>query len=494
MTDLTVPITDRARLALAGRLREVAHALDVTLAPAGDDAAEDAALSLTALLGRLGAAPRADEAWLIAAAISTVLPSEEVVIELLRRAELEPAAAVAEWLLDWALPAGRHGALDATLLIAVDTVVVDVDFSARTEHNTGVQRVVRRVLPHWLPAHDFVPVVGEGGSGIFRSLKPNEIARIERWDSDRSDAATDASTTLVLPWHSILVLMEVPQESRLDGMRALARFSGNRVSAVGYDVIPISSRETVSAGEANKFAKYLGVTKYLASVAGISAAAAEEFAGFASAVAAQGLAGPSVRAVVLPVDAPIERAGAASTVPTRPMILCVGSKEPRKNHVAVLFAAERLWREGLEFDLRFIGSYGWNTTLFRRWAKRLRKAGRALHAPPTSGDSDLWSAYASARFTVFPSLHEGYGLPVAESLAFGVPVITTNYGSTAEIAEGGGCLVVDPRDDEQLVTAMRTLLVDDATLERLRGEAGSRAARGWKEYADEAWTQLVEIV
>jgi len=197
---------------------------------------------------------------------------------------------------------------------------------------------------------------------------------------------------------------------------------------------------------------------------------------------------------VLPVDAPIERAGAASTVPTRPMILCVGSKEPRKNHVAVLFAAERLWREGLEFDLRFIGSYGWNTTLFRRWAKRLRKAGRALHAPPTSGDSDLWSAYASARFTVFPSLHEGYGLPVAESLAFGVPVITTNYGSTAEIAEGGGCLVVDPRDDEQLVTAMRTLLVDDATLERLRGEAGSRAARGWKEYADEAWTQLVEIV
>ena len=158
----------------------------------------------------------------------------------------------------------------------------------------------------------------------------------------------------------------------------------------------------------------------------------------------------------------------------------------------LLFAAETLWREGLEFDLRFIGLYGWDTKLFRRWAKRLRKLGRALIAPPKASDSDLWSAYASATFTVFPSLHEGYGLPVAESLAFGVPVITTGYGSTGEIAEGGGCLTVDPRNDTELTDAMRTLLTEPAVLERLRAEAVARAPRGWAEFSAESWAHLVE--
>ena len=71
------------------------------------------------------------------------------------------------------------------------------------------------------------------------------------------------------------------------------------------------------------------------------------------------------------------------------------------------------------------------------------------------GDDDLWNAYERAAFMIFPSLHEGYGLPIAEALAHGTPVITSDFGSTAEIARDGGCLLVDPRDDEQIVDAMR---------------------------------------
>lgn len=99
----------------------------------------------------------------------------------------------------------------------------------------------------------------------------------------------------------------------------------------------------------------------------------------------------------------------------------------------------------------------------------------------------MWEAYAGARFTVFPSLHEGYGLPVAESLAYGTPVITSSYGSTAEIAAAGGCVLVDPRDDDQLVAAMRRLLTDDAELERLRGEARGRPVWTWEQYAAQVW-------
>ena len=83
---------------------------------------------------------------------------------------------------------------------------------------------------------------------------------------------------------------------------------------------------------------------------------------------------------------------------------------------------------------------------------------------------ELHNAYSRARFTVFPSLHEGFGLPVAESLEHGTPVITTNYGSTEEIGRDGGAILIDSNDDEELVAAMRRLLTDDELIEQLRRE------------------------
>jgi glycosyltransferase involved in cell wall biosynthesis len=94
---------------------------------------------------------------------------------------------------------------------------------------------------------------------------------------------------------------------------------------------------------------------------------------------------------------------------------------------------------------------------------------------------------------VFTSLHEGYGLPVAESLAYGTPTLTTEYGSTAEIAAEGGALTVDPRDDDALVGAMRRLLTDDALIEQLAADARQRPTRTWDDYARELWDVLAVV-
>jgi glycosyltransferase involved in cell wall biosynthesis len=123
--------------------------------------------------------------------------------------------------------------------------------------------------------------------------------------------------------------------------------------------------------------------------------------------------------------------------------------------------------------------------------EELQAAGRAITVRREVSQTELWRAYCSARFTVFPSLHEGFGLPVAESLAVGTPVITSRYGGTAEVAKGGGCIVVDPYDDDALVDAMRLLLTDDGRLETLRKEALSRHDRGWEESSHELWEKLV---
>jgi glycosyltransferase involved in cell wall biosynthesis len=294
--------------------------------------------------------------------------------------------------------------------------------------------------------------------------------------------------TIVVPWRSRLILAEVPDKaSTCDPLSAFARYGGSALAMIGYDAIPVVSAETVPVAMADHFARFLSVVKWSESVVAISAAAAGEFRGFVSMLPAQGLVGPRVVEVALPADGVRE---VVVPVRERPLVVVVGSKEPRKNHVAVLFAAEVLWREGVDFEVLFIGTFGWDTRVFRRWLKRLQRAGRPVSAPARVGDSALWEAYAGARFTVFPSLHEGYGLPVAESLAYGTPVITTSYGSTAEIAAAGGCVLVDPRDDGQLVAAMRRLLSDDAEVERLRAEARGRPVWTWEQYAAQVWAVL----
>jgi glycosyltransferase involved in cell wall biosynthesis len=272
--------------------------------------------------------------------------------------------------------------------------------------------------------------------------------------------------------------------------------SGNAVAMIAYDCIPISSADTVPAPESERFTKYLAVVKAASVVAGISDTATAEFQGFADAVRAQGLPGPRVISVVLPVDAPDSvLAGGGTPVPDAddPLVLVVGSHEPRKNHDAIVYAAEQLWAEGLRFRLRFIGGGSLHVTRrFDKRARALAKRGRPIEVWRKAQDADLLMSYQEARLTVFPSLHEGFGLPVAESLALAVPAVTSDYGSTAEIARDGGCLVVDPRSDDAITGAMRALLTDDELHARLVAECYARPARTWSDFAEDLWDRAVE--
>ena len=158
----------------------------------------------------------------------------------------------------------------------------------------------------------------------------------------------------------------------------------------------------------------------------------------------------------------------------------------------MLEAAERLWTAGARYELLFVGGSSWKSEAFDDLARRLESLGRPVRIVRRASEEELWAAYRLARFTVFPSLLEGFGLPVAESLASGTPAITSRHGSTAEIADAGGCLLVDPYDVTAIETAMDRLLRDDVLLERLRAEARARRTSTWAEYADAVWSFLVE--
>jgi glycosyltransferase involved in cell wall biosynthesis len=453
------------------------------------------------LLAVLASAVRASSdpaaLWLLQTSVAGVMPNREQYLRVRRLLELSAVGSEHHAILEGcAGMAASNERFAESVTIVDDAVVADVDFCARHGHNTGIQRVTRETLSRWNDEHDLTLVAWTASGRIMRSLIPDETQRVVNWTSERrlehSVEADERAADLVVPWNSVLVLPEVSPHRVWDRLACLAEFSNNRVALIGYDSIPVTGADHVVASEVDRFVRYLSVVKHADLVAAISASTAEEFAGFAGALHAQGLPGPRVESVPLPVAlASRKQAPAVAQAPGAPVVLCVGTQEPRKNQLAVLAASELLWRQGLDFELRFIGGAAMPLTIpFDIEVERLQADGRRVTVERTASDSILEAAYRDARFSVFVSLNEGYGLPIGESLAAGTPVVATGYGSMAEIAVGGGCLLVDPRDDQQIADAMRVLLTDDTRLDELRAEARGRTMRTWDDYAEQLWTSV----
>jgi len=496
---VTTPEAAAAQRALALRLRAVAPVLLTDIPEQVPAPAEDAARLLTRLAGSLVANPANPRVWLLLSALAAAFPTRDDVDRVRRRLELAKEADAALFLIDSGLAmAKQDGSPLATVQVLTGRVLIDVDFTARHDLHTGIQRVVRQTVPLWNRDRDVTPVAWTSARGAFRPLDAAESARTFQWSAtSRRPEAQDAleSELVLIPWRSVVVLPEVPAVDVTPRIAGIGACSNNKVVAIGHDVIPLVSADTLDIEEPRKFMSYLSALKFASRIAGVSHSSTSEFASFGSMLSSQGLPAPSAIAVTLPADIG-ESGGRAigaespGTVQDRPDIVVVGSHDTRKNHLAVLHAAEMLWNDGLEFRLTFIGGGGSNLE-FQRRIEMLSYRGRQVEMRTAVPDDELKAAVGAARFTVFPSLHEGYGLPVAESMALGTPVITTDYGATAEIARGGGAVTVDPRDDAALTKAMRRLLTDDSEITRLRAEIDRRAGRNWQAYADELWDRVV---
>ena len=165
-------------------------------------------------------------------------------------------------------------------------------------------------------------------------------------------------------------------------------------------------------------------------------------------------------------------------------VLYVARLEKRKNHLLLLDACEKLWLEGMHFRLRLIGckSYPFWTRRVLQRIRELQRLGRDLIWDPHVSDDVLHECYQSAKFTVFPSRAEGFGLPILESLWHGRPVICDTRGAVGELSVGGGCLPVDVSNPKELSAGIRSLLQDSNLYGSLQHDAQQRRMTCWKDY------------
>ena len=272
------------------------------------------------------------------------------------------------------------------------------------------------------------------------------------------------------------------QEERPGLTEFLATHAG-RTAAIFHDAIPLKHPHITWPQSVARHPSYLKLLAHFGRVWAVSAASRDELLGFWR---WQGLAKmPPVDVLALGSD--FNRAARARRMDgakRAASLVSVGILEPRKNQMLLLDAAETLWREGLDFELNVVGRVNphFGAPIVAR-VRALEPRFRGLRYHAAADDAAVAGLYARARASVFPTIAEGCGLPLLESLWQGVPCVCSDLPVLRENATAGGCWAVATNDRAAWTDALRRVLTDDALVVRLEVEAATRALPVWAEAA-----------
>lgn len=387
--------------------------------------------------------------------------------------------------------------------MSTPALLFDATHTSHTSAQTGIQRVCRTFFNELASAGPITPVCYDPHLIGWRPLRPDETA-VLRDQSGGTGKSRGAKWTLaqklsgasarwlgqrpVLPAASGLICPELFSAKVGAHLPALlATVTAPRV-AIFYDAIPLKYPELTPSATVARFPAYLRELLVFDGVAAISEDSADALRDFWKWL---GIANPPlVHAIPLAIDRAHTDAHSLPP-PSGPIrVLCVCTIEGRKNHLALLEACESLWNEGLHFELHLVGMARPDTAgaaLARIHA--LQQTGRPLLFKGAVSEAELHDAYRRCAFTVYPSIIEGFGMPVLESLQHGKPCICSGRGALGESAHDGGCVPLDSVDAPALSGAMRRLLLQPDELATLATAARGRHLKTWPEYAGEftAW-------
>ena len=447
--------------------------------------------------------------------------SEEAQGAYVSSMELKPSRSAFEELesLDMVqLPRGRHR---ASAEASADTIYLEIDdlLDYLRNHKTvsGIQRVQVGVIAHAINKMEegrgsySLVRAGKYGSSLI-SLLPDDIAII--LDYIKQPFVVQSQLVKLIEFAEERATPVEPIKGQVYFVLGAfwgfgsntARYSRLKRAGVGigvyiYDLIPITHPEYCHAGTVSEFSFALGdglhVFDFILTISEYVARSVRDF------IARNGLRPVPVEAVPLAHqihDAPILLSagaqadlwqGSIAPLKDRPYVLVVCTIEPRKNHMYLYVVWKALVEEGLEPpDLVFVGRFGWRVNDFREMLTDTGFLSGRIHLLHDLSDVDLELLYRSCLFTAFPSIVEGWGLPVGESLAHGRAIVASNASSIPEV---GGEFVdyVDPWNVTDGIGVFKRMIFDAAYREqRTKNVRDNFVSRTWDDVSKDLLTRF----
>lgn len=384
-------------------------------------------------------------------------------------------------------------------------VLIDLSHTSHTTAQTGIQRVCRALHAELKRSGAVQAITYDPYEHSWRPLAAWEERNLEanqpvhtrgaRWPAPArlGGAARRLLARRPLPAGEALLVPEVFSAATAAAFAPLfASVTGPRV-ALFHDAIALKYPELTPAKTVARFPSYLCE---LTAFDGIAAVSEDSRASLVDYWKWLGVASaPPVLALPLPLGRVVPPRPATEPVQSGvPVVLAVGSIEGRKNHVALLDACEQVWRLGGAFRLRIIGlAHPQTGRAALERIRQLQAAGYPVSHDGPVDDATLDRAYQDCALTIYPSLIEGFGLPVLESLAHCKPCICSAKGALGESARGGGCLTLGTVDSSSLAAALQKLLTDASLRDELVRQARRRTFRTWQDFTREltGWMQTL---
>ncbi len=341
-------------------------------------------------------------------------------------------------------------------------IYFDTTNTRRARHQSGLVRVSRRLLC----------ALGGAARPVF-------------WKNGRWQAGDNGEFTgfVVADW---LLTAELFSEEERPGIGDFFVKKTVRTAAIFHDAIPLRLPDVTWPKSVARQVPYMELLARCDRVLAVSAASREELAGFWRWQGRSRL--PDVTAITLGAD--FDGAARSSAGSGEGGLLCVGILEPRKNQLFLLKVCAELWRTGADFDLHVVGRVNPHFGKpIERELRRMKRDFPRLHYHAAIGDEALAGLYTGAKATVFPTIAEGCGLPLLESLWRGVPCVASDLPSLRENAVGGGCVLPPVNDHAAWVAALGRVLADDER-KMLAAEVASRPLPCWSDTAAEVVAAL----
>ena len=284
---------------------------------------------------------------------------------------------------------------------------------------------------------------------------------------------------------SWIFIPELMTSDELSGVFRFAKKHNVKVAIVFHDALPVEFPELVSSKYRTDHERYMRAIAKADCILPVSKYSEDCYTEWTK---KNSISTPAIRTCPNGVQFQAAHSSEIATTGIEgAFVLCVSTLEPRKNH-ETLFAAWEKFQNQLDDKLTLVlvgNRYAGFDDLTEK-VKAICDNDSTIMWLEGVSDERLDLLYRNALFTVFPSIAEGFGLPILESVWHGRPCICANFGAMAEAASEGGCLTTDTKNADLLANAIGSLVTDKALRASLEEECSNRPLRTWTDYALDA--------